>query len=50
MPWLTIEKVSVPKTMPITEPKPPVSSTPPTTTAMIELKMNDMPPETCAEL
>src|SRR6516162_4920314 len=50
MPWLTIAKVIVPKTMPMTEPKPPVSSTPPTTTEMIELKMKDCPVETWAEL
>ena len=36
-------KVSVPKKMPTTEPKPPVSSTPPTTTAMMALKMKRLP-------
>src|SRR5262245_61641311 len=50
MPWLTTAKVMVPKKMPTTEPNPPVSKTPPTTTEMIELKMKDMPAETCAEL
>ena len=43
-------KVMVPKKMPTTEPKPPVSSTPPMTTEMIALKMKDMPEDTCAEL
>ena len=46
MPWLTTAKVRVPKKMPMTEPKPPVSSTPPTTTATMALKMKDMPPDT----
>src|SRR5215475_10430968 len=50
MPWLTMAKVIVPKVMPMTDPKPPVSNTPPTTTEMIELKMNDIPVDTWAEL
>ena len=48
MPWLTIAKVIVPRTMPTIEPNPPVRSTPPMTTHMIELKMNDCPVATCA--
>jgi hypothetical protein len=47
---LTIAKVSVPKKMPTTDPKPPVSSAPPTTIVAIELKIKDMPPDTRAEL
>src|SRR3990167_4829622 len=50
MTWLTMAKVMVPKKIPTTEPNPTVSSTPPTTTEMIALKMKDWPPATCAEL
>ena len=39
-----------PDTTPNTEPYPPVSSTPPTTTAIIELKTNDWPLATYALL
>ena len=40
----------MPTKLPTTDPKPPVSGTPPTTTASMALKMKPMPPETCADL
>ena len=42
----TMANVIVPKNIPTTLPKPPVKSTPPTTTEMIELKMKLCPPAT----
>ena len=41
MPWLTIAKVRGPRTIPITDPAPPISGTPPIPTHIIALKMRD---------
>src|SRR6202022_3923470 len=50
MPWLTMAKVMVPKKMPTIDPNPPVSSTPPPTTEVMELKMKVSAAEPCALL